>query len=171
MERPKIEIKADSIDKIVSFLGLAGLVTLIALPIYYYAGLPETIVTHFNAMGQPDDYGPKWTLWLLPIIGLMMFILMKILIRHPHSYNYLSPVTPENARQKYTFATKSIRFINSIITLFFAFLTYSTIQTAFGEQTGINLLALGVFLALLFGVIGYFLYKTERNDPSNERIA
>ena len=37
--------------------------------LYHYPNLPETIPTHFNAMGEADAQGSKSNILLLPIIA------------------------------------------------------------------------------------------------------
>ena len=50
------------------------LLFLLSFNLAVYADLPDIIATHFNAQGEADDFGPKPIIWLLPSIGLVMFI-------------------------------------------------------------------------------------------------
>ena len=41
--------------------------------------LPDRIPTHFNISGQPNAWGPPKMLWLLPVIGTGLYVLMTAL--------------------------------------------------------------------------------------------
>ena len=41
--------------------------------------LPDRIPTHFDISGQPNGWGPPGFLWLLPIVGAGLYLLMTVL--------------------------------------------------------------------------------------------
>ena len=41
-----------------------------------YPRLPERIPIHFGVTGEPDAWGPRETIWLLPLMGLASFTLL-----------------------------------------------------------------------------------------------
>lgn len=161
MERPIIKIKKTSIDIVTEIIGVLGLILLIGLPLYYFDKLPETIPRHYGANGEPDGYSGKRMIWTLPIIGITMYLGMFWLNKYPHLFNYPQQVTKENAEILYTVGTKMIRTLNAIITCVFAYITYSTIQTAVGNQNGLGVWFIPVFLILIFGLTAYFIYKSR----------
>lgn len=160
MERPIIEIKKTPIDIVIEIIGFLGLILLLGLPLYYFDKLPETIPRHFAATGEPDGFSGKGMIWTLPVIGITMYVGMFWLNKHPHIFNYSQPVTKENAERLYTIGTKMIRTLNAIITCVLAYITYSTIQTALGNQNGLGVWFLPVFMISLFGITAYFFYKS-----------
>ena len=162
MERPKIHIELDEMDRILEVAGWLALAVLIALPIYYYGQLPEQIPTHFSVNGEPDDYNRKATIWMLPILGTAMYIGMFYLNKFPHIFNYTVEITEENAATQYRFATKMIRILNTIIAFIFAYIAYGSIQVAMGYQDGLGQYFLAFFLLATFGTIGYFLSKSYK---------
>ncbi len=52
-----------------------------------------------------------------------------------------------------------IRLLNTLIVFNFSYITYATIKTALGEQSGLGNYFIAVFLISIFGTIGYFIYK------------
>ena len=160
MERPRIKIKKTSVDFATEIVGIIGLLLLIGLPLYYFEKLPETIPRHFGANGEADGFSGKGIIWTLPIIGMVMYVGMFWLNKYPHIFNYPQQVTKENAERLYTIGTRMIRTLNSIITCIFAYITYSTIQTSLGNQDGLGTWFTPVFVILIFGVTGYFLYQS-----------
>ncbi len=160
MERPKIKIEKDTLDVFIEVIGLAFVIIMVVLPSIQYSSLPDEIPTHFGANGEADNYGDKGMIWLLPIIGVLMFIGMFMLNKYPHIFNYPSKITEENARRQYTNATKLIRILNTVIALVFAYITYSTINVANGKQSGLGTYFLIVFLVLIFVPIIYFIINS-----------
>ncbi len=164
MKRPKMKIEKTLIDIVTEIIGLIGVVLLIGLPLYYFNTLPETIPRHFGANGEPDGFSGKGIIWALPIIGVLMYVGLFWLNKYPHTFNYPQKVTEENAEGLYTMGTKMIRTLNTIITSVFAYITYSTIQTALGNQNGLGAWFTPVFMLLIFGVTGYFLFKSTSKN-------
>ena len=157
MERPRISIKLEPIDLIIEGIGILGLIALITLPFMYYNLLPETIPRHFGITGEVDAYSGKGLIWILPLIGILMYVGMFWLNKYPHIFNYPQEITKENAERQYKMATRMIRVLNAIITCVFAYITYTIIQTALGNQEGLGSLFTPVFLILVFGTLVYFL--------------
>ena len=59
--------------------GLA-LAVLLAATVYVFVvwkRLPERIPSHYNAMGQPDAYGPRSGILFLPTVAWFLFILIS----------------------------------------------------------------------------------------------
>lgn len=162
MKRPKINIELEPIDRVIELIGFIALLILIGLPLYYYQKLPDTIPTHFGANGEPDGYSGKNMLWLMPILGTVMFVGMYWLNKVPHIFNYPQEVTQENAQRLYTMATRMIRSLNALMTSFFAYMTFSTIHTALGNSSGLGVWFAPVFIAVTLGVTGYFVYRSSQ---------
>ncbi len=159
MERPKIRIAPDASDYIMEVIGAIFLLLMISWPLYFFQELPDSIPRHFNAAGEPDGFSQKNTIWILPSIGLVMYVGMLILNRYPHIFNYPTEITVENAERQYRAATKLIRTINVLMAASFFYIGYSTIQTALNKQVGLGTAFLPIFLLLVFGTIGIYMYQ------------
>ncbi len=122
MERPKIKIKPGTIDYILEIIGLTGVICLMFAPLYYFNDLPDKIPTHFNALGRVDSYGNKSFVWLLPSIGLILYIGLTILNKYPHIFNYPTRITNENVERLYKIGSRTIRFVKVAVLLLFVFL-------------------------------------------------
>lgn len=164
MKRPVIKIKRERTDLIIEIIGFLGLIILIGLPLLFFNKLPETIPIHFGLSGEADGFGDKGILWVLPIVGCVMYSGLIWLIRFPHLYNYPQDVTEANAAHLYKMATRMIRLINTLMSCAFAFLTYKIIQNALGHQSGLGYWFVPVFLILVFGAITYFLYHSMKKQ-------
>lgn len=164
MKRPKIELQPSRLDRQLDLFAMVGLILLIVLPVYFYGELPDTIPSHYGSNGEADGFSKKATLWILPIIGGLMFLGLFKLKKYPHLFNYPQPITEDNAERMYQNGVRMLRCLNAIITCVFAYITYSTIQTALGNQNGLGTSFTPIFLVFLFGSIGYFMYQMMRKE-------
>ncbi len=55
--------------------GLLTLLVLVGFLSYRFPALPLLVPLHFNAAGVPDRFGPRSTLFIIPLIGLLAFLL------------------------------------------------------------------------------------------------
>jgi uncharacterized membrane protein len=163
--RPKIKVERTRLDWVIEFVAFVFLIILVSLPLIFFNDLPERVPVHFNIEGEPDDYGTRFSLLLLPVTGLVMYLGMTILEGYPHIYNYPVQITHENALNQYRLATRLIRILKSVILLIFSFITFRTIQTALGEGIGLGKAFLPVFLLVVFGtIIIYFVQSLNKRN-------
>ncbi len=162
MNQPKIKLQLEPIDQLVELLAFIGLCLLLILPVIYYSELPNEIPIHFGANGKADGYSGKGMIWFLPVVGMLIYMLMFWINKYPHTFNYPQKITEENAPKQYRIVTRVIRISNAITCCFFAYLTYSIIQVALGNQHGLGTYSMIVFLIVLFVPIIYYLYQATR---------
>ena len=158
-ERPKIKIPLQSLDYALEILAAWGLLGSIGLATYYYGQLPEQIPTHFGPSGQPDAFGSKNSLWLLPIMGTAIFALMTFLNRRPDWFNYPTKITAENAERQYTLGVRFIRFLKATVMLLFAYLVWGTINIATGGAEKLSSWIL-ILPLLTVGSVLFFFYSS-----------
>ncbi len=149
-------------------IGLVALAGLLILPLLYFWDLPGTIPQHYGFNGQPDAFGSKGMIWLLPLIGLIMFSGLTILNRYPHAFSYPVRITKENALRQYTFPTKLVRILKAFVACLFCYLNYSTIQISIGKQSGLGTGFLLILVAGMFGVIGFYIYWAYKKKVINK---
>lgn len=115
----------------------------------YYNKLPDTLPTHFDVSGTPDDFSSKaYALFGLPTIMLGVTILTYV-------FTNLDPKR-KNQNEK----------IMSITYIFLALLTVviSVITVFYGLGKEINVTTIiSVLISLLILLIGNYLPKTKRN--------
>jgi len=156
-DRPRINIPLQSYDYALEILAASGFLALIGLPLFHYGQLPEQIPTHFGPDGMPDKFGPKISLWLLPVIGLFIYGLMTFLNRRPDWFNYPVKITAENAARQYGLAVRMIRLLKALVMLLFAYLVWGTINVANGGSDGLNNWVLAIPLATVGTAVGYMI--------------
>lgn len=132
--RPRIEVPLQAIDIVTELISITILILMWCYCVINYIDLPDTIATHFNGSGEPDGYGSKNTIWMLPIIATTMYIGLFILNKYPHMHNYMINITKENAFKNYQFSTRTVRVVNFLCVLLLAYVTYMIVESAFGKQ-------------------------------------
>ncbi len=127
----------------------------IAAPMMYLAfvwnQLPDIVPTHFSPSGEPDGFGPKWTLMILSAISVGMYFLMK----------YVPKIDPRlDQAQLSEHYPKLILLILTFLSAVHVLVIRSAIQRV-TDELFINLIFVGVFL-LLAG-IGNYLNNIKSN--------
>jgi uncharacterized membrane protein len=163
--RPKIKIELSKFDKVVETLCITILIGLWVGTIAFFSKPPDQIPTHFNAAGQPDDFGSKTGIFLLPAIATIIYTGMTILNKRPHIYNYLQPVTIENAQRLYTSATRLIRILKLAVVVIFSGIVVMTYRTSLTESKGLGKWFLPFVLLLMVAPIIFYLIKSLKSKP------
>ena len=141
---------------------MALLIFLWGFTIFSFVKLPETIPIHFDASGRPDNYGNKLTLFLLPVIGSIIYAGITYLNKYPRVFNYKVQITEENAESQYSFATRMLRILKFSIMLIFSLIVLYSYWTAIGHTKAPG----RWFLPLILGIISipliYLVIKSLR---------
>ena len=157
--RPKLEIKLTVLDKMLELVSLFALCLIWWLAIYYFFVLPNIIPVHFSASGKPDSYGSKETIFILPIIGLFIFILLSLLNKYPQIFNYPVKITAANALKQYTNGTRMIRYVKTAVLVIFTLILLFTGLTATGKSNGLGVWFLPLTLVLIVIPVVYLISK------------
>jgi uncharacterized membrane protein len=160
-------MKLTAPDWAVEFIGLAILVMLFVLPLHFLSYLPERIPTHFNGAGIPDGYGSRSSIWILPVTGAFMYLLLTLVAAFPQIYNFPVKITENNALVQYRLATRFIRILKTLILILFLFLSFQTVNTALGKSLGLGKSFLPIFLILTLFPLIFYLVKALNNKHSN----
>jgi uncharacterized membrane protein len=159
--RPKLKPTLSQSDKIIEALGWLALFTLWSLVLFSYSKLPETIAIHFDAYGNPDNYGGKITIFSLPIIASVLFLGLSYLNRFPHIFNYMTEINDNNALQQYSIAGRLVRMLKLCIVLIFTLIAFSTMNVT--DKTGNWSMPLLVLGLTLFPVLYYLIQSNKKN--------
>jgi len=95
-----------------------------------YPSLPDTVASHFNSKGEPNEYNNKSIILLLPSIAVIIYTGLFLLNRFPHMHNYMINITEDNALKNYRFSTRIVRIVNTLCIIMFTYLTYQIVESA-----------------------------------------
>lgn len=163
MERPKLKIPLTATDKLTEGAGFILLCLIWGLTAVNYSSLPDMIPVHFDALGKPDGFGGKATMWTLPALSTLLFAGLTFLNKFPHIFNYPTQITPENAFKQYQMATRMIRVLKLVLVIIFGLIALQTIRQASGETDGIGIWLLPLILGLIFIPLFYYLVKAMKS--------
>ncbi len=128
---------------------LIFLVVSFLVAIYGIIVLPSTIPTHFDASGNPDDYGSKFVLLLFPIAALLTYVGIPLIFR-------IDPYADEIEPRKF-----ALLVVRDIMVIFFSAVSVIAVMGAFTGRIPPNLIA--VLVSALFVVMGNYLPRLPRN--------
>lgn len=138
--------------------------------------LPSRIPTHFDISGQPNGWGSPGVLWLLPIVGTGLYLLMTVLgsIQF-RSYNLPVRVTEANLPFIQRQTSVMLAWIKFEVICLFLYLQWSIIQAARTSEFRLSPLMIPVFLVVIFSTTGWHLVaivcgakvRTEATDAAN----
>lgn len=157
--RPVITIPRTPMNTVFDVLAIAGIVVMFIVIIQSFSALPDRVPVHFNIAGKADGWGSKYTFWIFPILGLIMYIVLTVVSRFPHTYNYLWPITEQNAAQQYRLATDLMSRLKVIVIGLYTYLECLGIRVALGATSGLGVAFLPTFLLLLLGTIGLYFWQ------------
>jgi uncharacterized membrane protein len=157
--KPKNKLRTTVAGWILETIGLLGIILTVTYVLLNYCDLPDTIPIHYNLTGQPDGFGRKSILFVLPSITMVIYLILTIGLRFPHLFNYPFEITGENAERQYKNITVMVRILKALIAVIFLYLTYATIQNGLGEINGLGPWFMPVALCALLGTVGFFLYR------------
>jgi uncharacterized membrane protein len=161
-DRPQINLKLRPADILLEMLGSVAILAIWGLVISNYASLPDTIPTHFNAAGQPDDFGRKTSLFVLPIMSTILFFGLTFLNKFPEIFNYPVDITSDNAPAQYRNIQRMIRYLKMVIVWIFGFIVFRNIQIGQGIRDDLGGWFLPISLIAIFIVPILFLVNSVR---------
>ncbi|SCY24362.1 DUF1648 domain-containing protein [Lysinibacillus fusiformis] len=158
MYRPILKIPKTRSEKVCDYIG----VIIFLLSIFYIAvmwgKLPEEIPVDFNGKGEIDRWGSKIELIILPFIGVFLWIIMSLLEKVPHMYNFPARLNEQNVEAFYLNSRKMLNEVKNFCLILFAVISFQMIRIALGETTSIGwwflpIVVIGIFIPIIKGII------------------
>lgn len=146
---PKIKVKPTQFTKILEIVNYFLIVMFWVITSLAFKHLPNEIPTHYNGLGEVDAYGDKSTIFFLPLIATVLFVIVSITAKKPHTFNYSVVITSENVEAQYKNAMRLMQSVNLFMLLIFIFIDYKTIQIALNKSD-----SLGIWFLPLIGIVG-----------------
>ncbi len=160
--RPILPIPRTPYENLLVALTVLGVVAVLILTAWGWLTLPATIPTHYGISGQPNAYGGKGGLLILPVVAICLAALLTFLTRFPHTFNYPWPITAENAPRQYYLARLLIRWLTLEVVLTMCGLQWLIIQAAQSYSANSLLLVIPVIVAALIGTIVVYVVNAAR---------
>ncbi len=154
LDRPRLQLPWTVADRVLAALATLGAALLFAAVPLLWSRLPDRVPTHFGFTGEPDAWGAKGTLLLLPLIGWAIYLGLLALTRVPHYYNYPVAITPGNAETQYRLARRLVLALAAVVTWLFLAIFAGAALVALGKQGALHpgLLTIGIVAPFLVTV-------------------
>jgi uncharacterized membrane protein len=138
-------------------LVITTLVCLLPLALYaaVYADLPDQVPYHWNVSGQPNSWGAKEFIWIIPVAMALMNTFMQLMMF----------ITPQKNNIPKVFK-KIVAWIIPFITMI---LFPVTIFYSLGVNISISLVAL-LMIGILIVVLGNYMPKLRQNYVAGIKI-
>ena len=162
MSRPVLHLETPPLGKLMDYLAAAVVIALLLFSILVFADVPGTVPIHFDFKGQPTAQGPRWMIWILPAMTLLIFVLMQIALRYPHYGNYLVRITPINAHRQYQNAHWMLRWVRLITVCWLALIMLNKVLIINEAASQLSPLMLPLFVVALVAVILYFMIRSYK---------
>ncbi|RFU63928.1 DUF1648 domain-containing protein [Peribacillus glennii] len=159
--RPILKIEKTRLESVLNMVSLLVFCGMLMYLFLKWASLPNLIPIHFDSAGNPDGWGNKGVIWLLPLLGAVLWISLTILETFPHLYNYMR-LTKENVKVQYKNSRLLVNVLKNEILLIVAYLIWDSVQLASGNEAGLGVWDVTVFSIIVFGSIGFFLIRSYR---------
>lgn len=157
--RPKLKLPKTRLEWFLDIVSLAVFVVSIVYILMKWPVIPDLVPGHYDAAGEVDRWGGKWELFILPIIGALLWIFLMILEKFPHVYNYTN-VTEENVEAQYQNARLLVNVMKNQILIFFAYMNWKDVQVAIGQAKSLGPAFLPVFLGVIFVSMAFFIIRS-----------
>jgi uncharacterized membrane protein len=124
--------------------------------------LRDKIPTHFDVAGRPNAWGSSITLFLLPVVGSLIYISITVVSQFTSAFNYPVRVTPENRPRLEALAIRMITWLKVELICLFLWIQSSTIDAARHQTLGLPLLLMPVSLLAVFGTMSWYIVAMRR---------
>ncbi|WP_337020393.1 DUF1648 domain-containing protein [Oceanobacillus massiliensis] len=157
-KRPKIKILKTGSEWIWDIIGYSFYFGSLIFLVYNWNELPNEVPAHYNALGEIDRWGSKMELFILPIIGAFIALLMQLFERFPELHNYPERLNEENAKEFYLIIRKIVNQSKNICLIIFALILIESVSIALGLGNGFGgwflpIVLLSTFIPIVLGII------------------
>jgi uncharacterized membrane protein len=129
--------------------------------------LPDRIPTHFNISGQPNAWGSPGILWVLPAVGLGLYLLMTALASIQfRSYNLPVRVTETNLPFIQQKTSEVVAWTKTEMLCLFVYIQSAIIHGARVGEFRLSPAIVPVFMAVILTTVGWHLVLIIRRARS-----
>lgn len=151
------------LHSVFDYIALICLLLLLGLVIGYYPELPAEIPTHFGPNGAADAWGAKTSIFILPVLGLIIYVLLGFLghrsraarLDNPWSTLHPRPGMEEEVRK---LTVDMLGALRAMVILAFTYINWGSIRTAFGDANGLGSLSILFILLVILGPTFYYTW-------------
>lgn len=152
-----MKIPRSPYDVLVNVLGMCSLGGTTVCLLTVWDEISDCIPVHYDLRGHVDRMAGKGSLWVVLMVGWVMFLALSAAEHFPQIWNTGIQVTAKNQEKVYRTLKNMLGTLKLIIAVLFSYLAF---QSAFSGNLPPQFLPL--FLLLTFGSLAFFLVRIIR---------
>lgn len=137
--RPIVDLPKTKREKVWDWIGGGFFIATMLYIIVMWSKIPDKVPGHFNGAGEVDRWGSKIELFILPFIGVFLWILMSLLEKAPHMYNYPARLNENNVEVFYLSSRKVLNEVKNYCLILFAIISIQMVRIALGDAHSLGL--------------------------------
>jgi uncharacterized membrane protein len=142
----------------------------IAYVFWYWGLLPEKIPVHFDLLNNPNRWGSKKTLIIIPLIHFgILALLSSISLIKPSEMRYYDYKNKDQNPKQVHLSKLMLLNLLIIISLLFFNISYTSISIALNQTVLFKQSSL-VLLAAIFVCMGIYLFLIKRTKNADENL-
>ncbi|MGE7091452.1 DUF1648 domain-containing protein [Lysinibacillus sp. NPDC048646] len=130
MYRPILKLPKTRYEKVWDYIGGGLFVVSILYIVVIWGKIPDEIPAHFNGAGEVNRWGSKIELFILPLIGIFLWVLLWLLEKAPHMHNYPARLNESNVEKFYLNSRKILNEVKNFCLILFAFISFQMVHIA-----------------------------------------
>jgi uncharacterized membrane protein YidH (DUF202 family) len=150
--------KRTTTDWMLEAVSLAILASIFVNLAAHWAELPDRVPAHYGFLGDPNRWGGKNGLWVLPVTAVALYILATAASRYQRLINLPFCVDRQSPEVRRILLTMTIVLKGTLLAIL-AYINWAGINTAMGRAQGLGRNFLPVFLAAIFGPLIFYTRK------------
>lgn len=115
-----------------------------------YKTLPQRIPIHFDLDGKADNFGKKRYIFLMPVLGTLLYLIFMYVTGHPESSNFPVEITESNEETQFLIMMIFLRWLLMLVLFIFLNSQDLSIRYTFDE----NAKPKASVATMLFSVLG-----------------
>jgi uncharacterized membrane protein len=155
--------KRTTFDWVLEAVALALLILMFVTVAAYWSELPERVPRHYGASGNPDRWGGRGGMWLMPIVSAGLYALLTAGSRYQRPPLVNLPFSVDRSRpEAQKLLLRMTILLKAILMLMNSYISWAGINTALGRAQGLGRAFLPIFLAAVLGPAVFFTLKLWR---------
>ncbi|MBK7867965.1 MAG: DUF1648 domain-containing protein [Ignavibacteriales bacterium] len=156
-DRPRHVIPISVTDWIAEGVTAIVFLAITIIFLFRYPSVNDKVAMHYDLTGNIDRMGDKSGVFFFFGLIILLYAGMTIAQKFPHTFNYLTEITEENAKRQYTTAIRMIRWLKLMLVVLFSFIILRTIFPR-DISNEVFIAVIITFIAATFiQMIGYFI--------------
>jgi uncharacterized membrane protein len=150
-----------TLDWVLEAFAVAILLAIFAVVAGDWNDLPLRMPVHFNVHGNPDGFGGKKLLLVLPLAAISSYVLLTVASRNTKLVNLPMDIDRDAPGVRALLQSMAIA-LKVVVLATFLYIAWTMVRVGQGHASGLGRLFLPLSTLLLFVILGYYLIKLRR---------